>query len=66
MPDRRCHACGSALTDSEGWIIPLDYPEMDPLFSTYDKVRSAIADCSHGAGAPQAKAEQSQRARERG
>jgi hypothetical protein len=38
MVDRRCHDCASALSDSEGWIIRLDYPDMDPLFSTYDKV----------------------------
>jgi len=38
VPDRRCHDCGTILRDGEGWLVPLDYPDMDPLLATVDKI----------------------------
>jgi hypothetical protein len=38
MPDRRCHDCGTFLRDGEGWIVPFDYPGMDRLLATLDKI----------------------------
>jgi len=38
MPDRRCHDCGASLAEGEGWIVPPDYPGMDPLLATLDGI----------------------------
>jgi len=49
MTDRRCNDCGTFLRDGEGWIVPLDYPSMDPLLATLDRI--PICDrCSRVAG----------------
>ena len=31
MPDRRCQDCDAFLSDRDGWIVPFEYPDMEPL-----------------------------------
>jgi hypothetical protein len=38
MADRLCNDCDTFLPDDEGWLVPFDYPEMDPLIATLGKL----------------------------
>jgi hypothetical protein len=52
MIDRRCHDCGGSLAAGEGWIVPPDYPSIDPLLTALAQVpvcdRCLLARCGRG------------------
>jgi hypothetical protein len=56
MADRPCHDCGGLLAAGGGWIVPLDYPAMDRLIATLDKVSICdpclLARCGRGTNPP--------------
>lgn len=49
MIDRRCHDCGDSLAAGEGWIVPPDYPSVEPLLAALANVpvcdRCLLARC---------------------